>query len=212
MSDERGIALLNTTIDYGEGLALLNRYFEQMKLTLESMGVQVHPFSYKDLANPLARERIINQFAGMVVSGNDGFGPHFMKEAEFAKRYGFIVDFPTDKRALFVCRGAQFAALARGAKMNDFLAPERGPTTTEVVDKNDLLLRGMPAKFEIHADHSESIDPSSLPPSYKIVASSPNCKVSVVHINGTSHWLSQNHMEYGQLTAKQLLRNFLYAF
>ncbi len=39
MPEERGIALLNTTIDDGEGSPLPNRYFEAMQQALENMGV-----------------------------------------------------------------------------------------------------------------------------------------------------------------------------
>lgn len=212
MSDERGIALLNTTIDDGEGALLPNQFFEQMKTVLESMGVQVAAFTYKDLADPRARERILTQFAGMIVSGNGGFGPHFLKEPEFAKRYGFIVDFPKEKRLLGICRSLQSHAIFSGATLNPFLAPEHGSVETTIHDKDDHIFKDMSPKFEIYGAHSESVNPTTLPPKFKVIASSPKCCVSVLRIEGTKHWLSQNHPEFGNLRALQMLRNFLYAF
>jgi len=144
-----------------------------------------------------------------VVSGNDGYGPSFLEEPEFERRMAFIVDFPVDKIMLGVCRWAQAQALQQGAKFDNLEIPERSPTSTVVVDGDDELMRGMPARFLIHADHRQRLDSASLPLNYKVIASSPNCRVSVVRIVGTKHWLSQNHLEFGKYTAKQMLRNLL---
>jgi GMP synthase-like glutamine amidotransferase len=204
---ERGIALFNTTVDVNREFP--NRYFAEMKRTLEAMGAQVHPFDFEDLKDPQKRQEILRKFSRFIVSGNDGHGPHFNNVPEFQQRYAFILELAENATGLFVCRGAQFYAQAKGAKLEIGSFPEKGMTETLVVNPHDPLLAGVPIKFKIHGDHTQRVDPNSLPPGFEIIASSPSCKVNIVRV-GKNIWLSQNHPEYNESTAKLLIRNLLY--
>ncbi len=205
---ERGVALFNTTVDVNREFP--NRYFFEMKKTLEAMGAQVHPFDFEDLKEPRKRQEILQKFSSFIVSGNDGYGPHFNSVPEFQQRYAFILELAETAKGLLVCRAAQFYAQEKGAKLEPGSFPEKGMTTTLVVDKQDPLLANMPTKFKIHGDHIQRIDPQSLPAGFKIIASSPSCKVNIVRVENKSIWLSQNHPEYNESVAKLLIRNLLY--
>lgn len=203
---ERGVALVNTTVDYDRNLQ--NKYFDEMKRVLEKMNVQVHEFHFADLADPRARERILQAFSTMVVSGNGGHGPHFLDDDEFSKRYAFMIKFAG--KGLFVCRAMQSYLLQSGAKFATDQIPERGAVETTVIDPHHPLMQGVGKNFLIHADHVQRIDEASLPKGFSVIASSPNCTVSVVQAPQKNHLLTQNHPEYYELTAKKLVDNFLH--
>lgn len=205
---EKGVALFNTTVDVNREFP--NRYFMEMKKTLEAMGAQVHPFDFEDLKDPQKRKEILRKFSNFIVSGNDGHGPHFNDVPEFQERYAFILELAENSKGLFVCRGAQFYAQANGAKLEEGSFPEKGPTQTMVIDKKDPLLINIPTNFEIHGDHAQRIDPTSLPREFKVIASSPNCTVNIVRVLNKKIWLSQNHPEFIESNAKLLIRNLLY--
>ena len=206
---ERGVAVLSSTIDNGNGL-FPNRYFDAMYAQLRAMGVQVHPFRWADLAQEHTRQAIIKTFSTLIMPGNDGGGPafdHGEMAAEFKRRYGFIIDF--NGKGFFVCRGAQFRMMLGGAKLETGSFPERGWTPTEIIDRSNPLFRGVSQKIDIYGAHEQRIDPNSLPAGYRVIASSPNCTVNVVQI-APEQWASQNHPEFGESDALALVRNLLY--
>lgn len=200
--DERGVALLNTTIDYG--LRPVNRYFDQLKQTFERMNVQVHEFNFRDLLDPRIREKILNTFSTMAVSGNGGNGPNFIEVPEFQAAYGFILKFKG--KGLFICRASQFYLMESGAKLENGIFPERGLIKTVKVADHTLLAK-LDKNFDIYGDHHQRIDLNTLPSGFKVLASSENCKVSIVEVEGKSHFTTQNHPE---IATQVLLQNFLF--
>ncbi|GEM_PF-3703367 len=204
---ENGIAILNTTIDNENG-EFPNRYFDAMRLALEAMGARVIPFKWKDLAEERAREGILQSFTMAVVSGNDGYGPHFEEGDEFKRRLGFMLQFAG--RGLFVCRGGQFYLRQMEAEFAKDQKPEKGPTPTLVLKKDDPLMQGLPDEFLIHGDHVQRIDQTSLPADVEIVAESRNGTLSIAKLINKEHWISQNHPEYLDLQAKAILWNLLH--
>ncbi len=203
---ENGIALLNTTIDNENG-EFPNRYFDAMRLALEAMGAQVIPFKWKDLAEERARDGILQSFAMAVVSGNDGYGPHFEDGDEFKRRLGFMLQFAG--RGLFVCRGGQFYLRQMGAEFAKDQKPEHGPTLTSILKKDDHLVKGLSKDFLIYGAHAQRIDQNSLPSNVEVVAESKNGTLSIAKIIDKDHWISQNHPEYLELEARVILHNLL---
>ncbi|MFI3280729.1 MAG: glutamine-hydrolyzing GMP synthase [Rikenellaceae bacterium] len=109
---------------------------------------------------------------------------------------------------LGVCYGAQYLASAFGGEVEPAPSREYGRAMLTIGEAADPLLVNMPAETQVWMSHGDTI--TSIPDSYKIIASTEDVKVAAYHIEGEQSWAIQFHPEvYHSTDGKILLENFV---
>ncbi|MEM0449791.1 MAG: GMP synthase subunit A [Methanomassiliicoccales archaeon] len=108
---------------------------------------------------------------------------------------------------LGICAGMQFMALHFGGATAPAKVPEFGKTTL-YVDEEDELFLGLPRSFTVWESHNDEV--SLLPPGFRILAHSDNCKIEAFRMESRPFYGLQFHpevenTEYGY----EIFRNFL---
>lgn len=93
---------------------------------------------------------------------------------------------------LGICAGMQILVRARGGVIETAAQPVRGFEAVDVVDDGDLLA-GIGPSFGAFQDHSDEI--TSLPPGFRVLASSDTCAVEAVAVDDRPWWGTQFHPE-----------------
>ncbi len=109
---------------------------------------------------------------------------------------------------LGVCYGAQYLSKVGGGEVEAAASREYGRAQLSVVEREDALMQSLPSPTQVWMSHGDTI--TSIPESYKIVASTEDVKVAAFRIEGESTWGIQFHPEvYHSTDGTQLLKNFV---
>ncbi|MDE6084148.1 MAG: glutamine-hydrolyzing GMP synthase [Muribaculaceae bacterium] len=109
---------------------------------------------------------------------------------------------------LGVCYGAQLLASEFGGEVHGAPSREYGRAMLTVVDPDDALMRNLPSPTQVWMSHGDTI--TSVPDTYKIIASTDNVRVAAYHIENEQTWGIQFHPEvYHSTDGLQLLSNFV---
>jgi len=109
---------------------------------------------------------------------------------------------------LGVCYGAQYLAHRFGGEVQPAPSREYGRAMLRIVDAQDALMRGLPQTTQVWMSHGDTI--TSIPASYRVVASTGDVRVAAYRIDGEPTWAIQFHPEvYHSTDGKQLLENFV---
>jgi GMP synthase (glutamine-hydrolysing) len=93
---------------------------------------------------------------------------------------------------LGICAGMQLQAVFAGGAIGPSAAPERGFLRVEILDREDLL-RDLPREIVVLQDHGDEI--TSLPEGFRVLASSPQCRVQAIADTERRWWGTQFHPE-----------------
>lgn len=91
-----------------------------------------------------------------------------------------------------ICYGEQIIARALGAKTGIAVKNEFGWAELEVKSDSPLF-EGLPGKFHSFEYHADEV--MSLPPNFKLTASSPNCAIQAFDVQDAPMWGVQFHPE-----------------
>ncbi|MFR9503401.1 MAG: glutamine-hydrolyzing GMP synthase [Rikenellaceae bacterium] len=109
---------------------------------------------------------------------------------------------------LGVCYGAQYLSYAFGGEVTPAPSREYGRAMLTIGEASDPLLVDMPSETQVWMSHGDTI--TSIPSSYKIIASTEDVAVAAYHIEGEPTWAIQFHPEvYHSTDGKILLKNFV---
>lgn len=93
---------------------------------------------------------------------------------------------------LGICAGMQLLVRAQGGTIGSAATPTRGFTAVDVAADSNLLAE-CPATFEVFEDHEDEV--TTLPESFRLVATSSTCRVEAVEAVDRPWWGTQFHPE-----------------
>lgn len=109
---------------------------------------------------------------------------------------------------LGVCYGAQYLASAYGGDVEPAPSREYGRAMLTVSDPSDALMHKLPHTTQVWMSHGDTI--TSVPATYKIIASTEDVRMAAFRIEGEQTWGIQFHPEvYHSTDGAQLLKNFV---
>ena len=109
---------------------------------------------------------------------------------------------------LGVCYGAQYLAHSSGGKVESADSREYGRAHLEWLDDRDILFKDVRRNSVVWMSHGDTI--TSLPESFRIVASTKEVKMAGFKVDGEKTWGVQFHPEvYHSEDGKILLNNFV---
>ncbi|MDE5731139.1 MAG: glutamine-hydrolyzing GMP synthase, partial [Alistipes sp.] len=109
---------------------------------------------------------------------------------------------------LGVCYGAQYLAHFFGGEVQPAPSREYGRAMLSVGDAADPLMAGVPSPTQVWMSHGDTI--TSVPDSYRIVASTEDVRVAAYRIESERTWGIQFHPEvYHSTDGLTLLKNFV---
>ncbi|MDR2036755.1 MAG: glutamine-hydrolyzing GMP synthase [Bacteroidales bacterium] len=94
---------------------------------------------------------------------------------------------------LCICYGAQYLAYLSGGKVEKGDSREYGRAILTPVDKEDLLFKDVKEQSQVWMSHGDTI--TSIPDSFKIIATTEDVTVAAYKINGEPTWGVQFHPE-----------------
>ncbi len=109
---------------------------------------------------------------------------------------------------LGICYGAQFMAYVNGGTVESANSREYGRARLTEIDQLDPLMHGIAVGSQVWMSHGDTI--TSLPESFRIVASTAEVPVAAYRADGEQLWGVQFHPEvYHSECGMQLLQNFV---
>jgi len=109
---------------------------------------------------------------------------------------------------LGICYGAQLMAYQAGGSVEPADTREYGRANLTAVDAANPLLKDIPAGSQVWMSHGDTI--TTLPDSFRIIASTAEVPVAAYQVEGQRRWGVQFHPEvYHSECGMQLLRNFV---
>lgn len=109
---------------------------------------------------------------------------------------------------LGICYGAQFMAWSSGGTVEPAATREYGRALLASVDENDPLMDGIASGSQVWMSHGDTI--TSVPDTFRIVASTEKVRVAAYRIEGEPTWGVQFHPEvFHTLDGTKLLSNFV---
>ncbi len=105
------------------------------------------------------------------------------------------------KPLLGICYGAEILALTLGGTLQKMISSRQGLYQIEIINDNPLIN----GKIQVYESHSYMI--SKLDPSFKILASSPQCKFEFFCLENQNIFGTQFHPEMSN-DGKTILKNF----
>ncbi len=109
---------------------------------------------------------------------------------------------------LGVCYGAQYLAHFYGGEVQPAPSREYGRAMLSVVEPGDPLMKGLPSPTQVWMSHGDTI--TSIPSSYRVIASTEDVRVAAFRIEGEQTWGIQFHPEvYHSTDGIELLKNFV---
>lgn len=109
---------------------------------------------------------------------------------------------------LGICYGAQFIAYDAGGKVEPAESREYGRAKLEWVDSADELMYEIPVGSQVWMSHGDTI--TSVPASFKSIASTADVKNAAYRVEGEKTWGVQFHPEVFHSTCgTRLLKNFV---
>jgi GMP synthase (glutamine-hydrolysing) len=109
---------------------------------------------------------------------------------------------------LGICAGHQFMARFFGGEVKPSTVPEFGKIDLMVVEKDDPLFAGVPAKSIVWESHNDEV--TVVPKDFTVLAESENCKIQAMRhtkkpFYGLQFHPEVEHTEYGE----QIFKNFI---
>lgn len=141
---------------------------------------------------------------GCVVAGG---GPHRLPKdlrslaplAEYARS--------TDSPFLGICLSHQLLALALGGRVEASKTPEYGGVVIRVLD-HDELFNGLPDEIRVWESHNDEV--VEMPPGFRLLATSPTCRIQAMKHEGRPLYGVQFHPEVSHTQyGREILANFL---
>ena len=109
---------------------------------------------------------------------------------------------------LGICYGAQFIAYTSGGSVEPAGSREYGRAHLTTMDLGNPLLKDMQLGTQVWMSHGDTI--TSVPESFKVIASTDKVAVAAYQVEGEKTWGVQFHPEvYHSAEGTQLLRNFV---
>jgi len=109
---------------------------------------------------------------------------------------------------LGICYGAQYLAYLSGGKIEKGDSREYGRAVLNSVDNNDPLMKGVDVDSQVWMSHGDTI--TSIPDSFKLIASTDDVKATAYRIEGEQTWGVQFHPEvFHSECGTMVLDNFL---
>ena len=109
---------------------------------------------------------------------------------------------------LGICYGAQFMAWAEGGSVEPAATREYGRALLTEVDSADPLMHSIEPGSQVWMSHGDTI--TSIPDSFKVIASTEKVRVAAYRIEGEKTWGVQFHPEVFHSTCgTRLLQNFV---
>ena len=109
---------------------------------------------------------------------------------------------------LGICYGAQFMAWAEGGSVEPAATREYGRALLTEVDSADPLMHSIEPGSQVWMSHGDTI--TSIPDSFKVIASTEKVRVAAYRIDGEKTWGVQFHPEVFHSTCgTRLLQNFV---
>lgn len=109
---------------------------------------------------------------------------------------------------LGICYGAQYIVYTSGGNVENVNSREYGRTHLTYIDNQEPLLKNIHSGTQVWMSHGDTI--TSLPASFRIIASTDDVKATAYRIEGEQTWGVQFHPEVFHTTdGIQLLNNFL---
>ncbi|MBD5253475.1 MAG: glutamine-hydrolyzing GMP synthase [Barnesiella sp.] len=109
---------------------------------------------------------------------------------------------------LGICYGAQFIAYDAGGSVEPAESREYGRAKLEWIDSTDELMTGIAVGSQVWMSHGDTI--TSVPASFKTIASTADVKNAAYRVEGEQTWGVQFHPEVFHSTCgSQLLKNFV---
>lgn len=175
-------------------------HYERIRLRLERIsGHAVRTLSYPDVAS-------LEGATAVVLSGS--FAPWAVHDRAALTRLGEVVRTYTGP-VLGICAGVQLLATFAGGSVGKAAATiESGFFPVEVVDDSDLL-GGLGRDVTVYHHHSDEI--TSLPEDFRVLASTPWCRVEAIADRSRQWWGTQFHPEEfttAHPDGEGVLRNF----
>ena len=93
---------------------------------------------------------------------------------------------------LGICAGMQLLAQCAGGSLDHAEESERGFLPIEIAD-DDGLLSGLPERVTVYQNHTDEI--TSLPEGFRVLASSPQCRIQALTADDLGFWGTQFHPE-----------------
>lgn len=109
---------------------------------------------------------------------------------------------------LGICYGAQFMAYHDGGTVEKADSREYGRAHLEYIDKEEPIFKDIEPGAQVWMSHGDTI--TSIPASFRIVASTDKVRIAAYRIDGEQTWGVQFHPEvYHSTCGTQLLKNFV---
>lgn len=155
---------------------------------------EIHPFNHIP--------ELDSDVKGVILSGS----PYSVRDPQAPKP---DLSFVKGKLPLLgVCYGAQLLASEFGGEVHGAPSREYGRAMLTVVAPEDPLMKDLPSPTQVWMSHGDTI--TSVPASYRIIASTENVCVAAYHIEGEMTWGIQFHPEvYHSTDGTKLLSNFV---
>ena len=159
--------------------------FERLRRRLaEAAGDSVEVSHYESVEPVrLARAETI------VLSGSTA--PWAVRDPDELARLGAAVR-GAKRPVLGICAGMQLLAVFSGGATGRAARPEHGFLPVSVDDATDLLF-GLPSEALVFQDHTDEI--TVLPEGFRVLASSPDCRVQAIGDAERRWWGTQFHPE-----------------
>lgn len=109
---------------------------------------------------------------------------------------------------LGICYGAQFIAYTNGGSVEPANSREYGRAHLSSFCKDNILFKGVSDNSQVWMSHGDTI--TSIPDSFKVIASTDKVKIAAYQIEDEQVWGVQFHPEvYHSVDGTQMLKNFV---
>ena len=174
-----------------------SQYTQLIARRLRELNVycEIHP--YNKIPN------INSNIKGVILSGS----PHSVREENPPKPDLSLIKGKLP--LLGVCYGAQYLAHFYQGEVGKSNSREYGRAHLSFVDYSSVLLKNISQHSQVWMSHADTI--LSVPPTYKIIASTNDVKVAAYSVDGENTFGIQFHPEvYHTTEGTQLLKNFVF--
>ena len=174
-----------------------SQYTQLIARRLRELNVycEIHPYNKIPDIN--------SNIKGVILSGS----PHSVREENPPKPNLSLIKGKLP--LLGVCYGAQYLAHFYQGEVGKSNSREYGRAHLNFVDHSSALLKNISQHSQVWMSHADTI--LSVPPTYKIIASTNDVKVAAYSVDGENTFGIQFHPEvYHSTEGTQLLKNFVF--
>lgn len=183
-------------------LAILNlgsQYTHVIWRTCRDLGVEAV------IHQPTAAADVVDFFDAYILSGGPASAPDLPKN-QAHRLLQLTASGSSPKPILGICMGHQLMAHALGGKVDKGASAEYGVSEI-TVDEPDILLEGMPPKFQAWVSHFDEV--KKMPDGFRSLAHSDTCKVEAMRHEKLPLFGVQFHPEvWHTQNGERILENF----